>query len=221
MAAAREHLEVARRHTPPQEDALLSQRLPPRWLAAEIAASERDLDTVRSTLAPLWESPHPEVVSESIWRPMLLLARLEADDATLGGQGSSADPASWTALDQVTERCIASVRPARRGGAARRRAVTRERRARPRRWNAVVDAWAGLGQKPEQGYALARAAECHARTGDRDGAIELLTSAGAIAEQLGAAPLATEVAGLSRRLRLGVKSFAAYQRQDGNGRVGS
>ena len=52
-------------------------------------------------------------------------------------------------------------------------------------------------------------------------AIELLTSAGAIAEQLGAAPLATEVAGLSRRLRLGVKSSLPHQRQDGNGRVGS
>ena len=49
----------------------------------------------------------------------------------------------------------------------------------------------------------------------------MLTSAGAIAEQVGAAPLATEVAGLSRRLRLGVKSSLPHQRQDGNGRVGS
>ena len=222
VAAAREHLEVARRHTPPQEDALLSQRLPPRWLAAEIAASERDLDTVRSTLAPLWESPHPEVVSESIWRPMLLLARLEADDATIGGQGSSADSASWNALDQVTER-LHRLGPT--GEAWRRQLAAERSRANGEHdrdvWKAVVDAWAGLGQKPEQGYALARAAECHARAGDRDGAIELLTSAGAIAEQLGAAPLATEVAGLSRRLRLGVKSSLQHQRQDGNGRVGS
>ncbi len=222
VAAAREHLEVARRHTPPQEDALLSQRLPPRWLAAEIAASERDLDTVRSTLAPLWESPHPEVVSESIWRPMLLLARLEADDATLGGPGSTADPASWTALDQVTER-LHRLGPT--GEAWRCQLAAERSRANGehdlRAWEAVVDAWTALGQKPEQGYALARAAECHARAGDRATAVELLTSAGAIAEQLGAAPLATEVAGLSRRLRLGVKSSMPHQRQDGNGRVGS
>ena len=222
VAAAREHLAVARRHTPPQEDALLSQRLPPRWLSAEIAASERDLDTVRSTLAPLWESPHPEVVSESIWRPMLLLARLEADDATLGGTRRAADPASWTALDQVTER-LHRLGPT--GEAWRCQLAAERSRANGehdlRGWEAVVDAWTALGQKPEQGYALARAAECHARSGDRATAVELLTAAGAIAEQLGAAPLATEVAGLSRRLRLGVKSSMPHQRQDGNGRVGS
>ena len=182
VAAAREHLAVARRHTPPQEDALLSQRLPPRWLSAEIAASERDLDTVRSTLAPLWESPHPEVVSESIWRPMLLLARLEADDATLGGTRRAADPASWTALDQVTERLHRLGPTGRPGGASSRRSGhARTESTTFGRWEAVVDAWTALGQKPEQGYALARAAECHARSGDRATAVELLTAAGAIA----------------------------------------
>jgi DNA-binding CsgD family transcriptional regulator len=223
VAAAREHLDVARRHTPPQEDALLSQRLPPRWLAAELAATQRDLATVRSTLAPLWESPHPEVVSESIWRPMLLLARLEADDATLGGGSTTTAAESWTALDRVTER-LHRLGPT--GEAWRLQLAAERSRAAGEHdltaWSAVVQAWAALGQKPEQGYALARLAECHARDGDRERAAEVLSEADAIAGQLRAAPLSAEVAGLSRRLRLGVKSTSQRQRAvDGNGRLGA
>jgi DNA-binding CsgD family transcriptional regulator len=222
VVSARKHLDVARQHTPPQEDALLSQRLPPRWLAAELAAVDRDVATVRTELAPLWASTHPEVVSESIWRPMLLLARLEADDASIGAGSDGAGASSWEVLSEVESR-LHRVGPT--GDAWRRQLAAERSRANgvatAEDWRAVVDSWERVRQTPEKGYALARLAECQALAGDRESAVESLTAAAAIADQLGAGLLAGEVAGLSRRLRLGLGPALPRQRSDAKARTGA
>jgi DNA-binding CsgD family transcriptional regulator/tetratricopeptide (TPR) repeat protein len=216
VAQARSHLASAARYTPPQEDALLSQRLPPRWLAAELAAADHDLPQVRAELMSLWDEPHPEVVSESLWRPMLLLARLEADHGALGrtrGDGDETSMQTWTQLEHVADR-LHALGPV--GSAWRAQLAAEHARAEGLQdveaWTDVATQWAQLGQRHEQGYATIREVEALARSGDRPGAAQRLAAARDLADGLGSQTLVVEAEAVARRNRLGARKAFPRQR---------
>ena len=221
---ARAELVAAREHTPPQEDALLSQRVPPRWLAAELAAADGDLESARAWLAPLWQASHPEVVSETLWRPMLLLARLEADQAAVGGtERTSAEPTGvWTTLGSVAEQ-LHDLGPV----TAAWRAQLAAERARATgiddvdRWRAVEQRWAEVGQPPELAWARLRLARCLLAAGERTLAAALVADVSAVAASLGARPLQAQVQAVARRAGLDDESALPSQRSADDPRLAS
>jgi len=76
-------------------------------------------------------------------------------------------------------------------------------------WRAAVAAWGGTGEPYLLAYALLRLAEAHLAGGGRPAAADPVRQAHAIAEQIGAAPIAAEAAALARRARLGLDRVPA------------
>jgi DNA-binding CsgD family transcriptional regulator/tetratricopeptide (TPR) repeat protein len=70
-------------------------------------------------------------------------------------------------------------------------------------WNCVRDRWRALRQPYPEAYASLRLAEAELAAGDRRAASRELATAAALAEQLGAAPLATLVADVAHRAGIG------------------
>ena len=69
-------------------------------------------------------------------------------------------------------------------------------------WDAAAAAWADLGEPYPLGQTLLHAAEAALACGDRAGAAERLRRAVALADSLGAHPLAEQIALLARRARI-------------------
>jgi DNA-binding CsgD family transcriptional regulator len=69
-------------------------------------------------------------------------------------------------------------------------------------WSAAADAWHDAGEPYPMAYALLRLAEAHSAGGEREPAARAAARALVIAERIGAAPLAAELAALARRARL-------------------
>ena len=69
-------------------------------------------------------------------------------------------------------------------------------------WDAAAQAWESVGQRYPLAIALLRAAEAALSAGDRDGGGTRLRQASALARDLGAQPLAGEIARLARRARI-------------------
>jgi DNA-binding CsgD family transcriptional regulator len=74
--------------------------------------------------------------------------------------------------------------------------------ARAGDWAAAAEAWRRANEPYLLSYSLLRLAEATVAAGDRDGAARAVQQAHAIAERLGAAPIAREAAALARRGRL-------------------
>jgi DNA-binding CsgD family transcriptional regulator len=160
---------------------------------------------------------------------MLLLARLEADDAALvrvqrehTEQTEHTEPAqTWMQLGEVASR-LHHLGPV---GAAWRAQLAAERARADgaddiAAWADVTAQWAALGERPEQAYATIREVESRARAGDRQGAAEKLAIARALADELRAKPLVAEAEAVARRNRLGARSPLPRQR-DGVAGLGS
>jgi DNA-binding CsgD family transcriptional regulator len=69
-------------------------------------------------------------------------------------------------------------------------------------WSQAVAAWQSADEPYPLAYALLRLAEAHCAVGDPQSAAGPVQQAHAIAERLGAAPIAAEAAALARRARL-------------------
>jgi DNA-binding CsgD family transcriptional regulator/tetratricopeptide (TPR) repeat protein len=69
-------------------------------------------------------------------------------------------------------------------------------------WDEAAAAWADLGEPYPLGETLLHAAETALACGDRNGAAERLRRAAALADELGAHPLAEQIAILARRARI-------------------
>jgi DNA-binding CsgD family transcriptional regulator len=69
-------------------------------------------------------------------------------------------------------------------------------------WAAAVTAWRRAAEPHPLSYSLLRLAEVHSSGGDRDAAADAVQQAHALAERIGAAPIAAEAAALARRTRL-------------------
>jgi ATP/maltotriose-dependent transcriptional regulator MalT len=76
-------------------------------------------------------------------------------------------------------------------------------------WDEAAAAWAALGEPYPRAQALRQAAEAALTGGDRDGAADRLRSAAVLAGELGAEPLAQEIALLARRGRIVIDAGAA------------
>jgi DNA-binding CsgD family transcriptional regulator len=87
-------------------------------------------------------------------------------------------------------------------------------------WAAAADAWRAVGNPYQLSYALLRLAEAHLAAGDRDNATGTLREAHAIAERLGAAPIAADAAALARRARISLTTGPAPEREDELARLG-
>ncbi len=72
-------------------------------------------------------------------------------------------------------------------------------------WSAAVAAWQGTGQPYPLAYALLRLAQAHALDGHRQEAEQAVRHAHALADRLGAAPIAEEAVALARRARLSLE----------------
>ena len=73
------------------------------------------------------------------------------------------------------------------------------------RWLAAVGAWHDTGEPHLLAYALLRLAEAYSQAGDRQEAARAVQRVHAIADRLGAAPIAEEAAALARRARLSLQ----------------
>ena len=87
-------------------------------------------------------------------------------------------------------------------------------------WTAAAEAWRAVGNPYQLSYALLRLAEASLAAGDRDNATGTLREAHAIAERLGAAPIAADAAALARRARMSLTAGPAPEPEDELARLG-
>ena len=87
-------------------------------------------------------------------------------------------------------------------------------------WAAAAEAWRTASQPHHLSYALLRLAEARAASGDRESTASALREAHALAERLGAAPLAADAAALARRVRISLKTDPEPEQEDELARFG-
>ena len=80
-------------------------------------------------------------------------------------------------------------------------------------WSQAVAAWQSADEPFPLAYALLRLAEAHCAVGDPQSAARPVQQAHAIAERLGAAPIAAEAVALARRARLSLDLTRAPQQE--------
>ena len=90
----------------------------------------------------------------------------------------------------------------------------------PEAWDEAAAAWAAVSEPYPQAQALRHAAETALAGGDRDGAAERLREAAVLAGELGAEPLAQEIALLARRGRIVLDPVSGEARAAGFGLTG-
>jgi DNA-binding CsgD family transcriptional regulator/tetratricopeptide (TPR) repeat protein len=195
-------------------DALDAQfSLPVRYIAAMIALGTGDLAAAREAVAEALATVIPWM--PRYWWPVLWLAmRIEADEATRFRDLREAVP------PRSAEQCarIMSVSATLRTPAPPDdgyKALVTAERARAAGtdsagdWSAAVAAWERASEPYPLAYALLRLAEARVRAGERDEAATAVQRAHAIADGLGAAPIAAEAAALARRSRLPLEADGA------------
>jgi DNA-binding NarL/FixJ family response regulator len=90
----------------------------------------------------------------------------------------------------------------------------------PTAWDEAAAAWAAVSEPYPRAQALRHAAETALAGGDRDGAAERLREAAVLAGELGAEPLAQEIALLARRGRIVLDPVSGEARAAGFGLTG-
>ena len=202
--AARE-LRDARRAVGASNDVQFTQ--PMRYVDALIALGRGDLPAAREAVAagltgaPLsWDARYS-------WPLLWIGMRAAAEEATWFRDRREQVPADLTrrcaelaaAAEHLATpappwlgfRALVAAEQARASGAAETQA-----------WMAAVAAWHDTGEPYLLAYALLRLAEVHSQANDRQEAARAVQRAHAIADRLGAAPIAEQAAALARRARL-------------------
>jgi DNA-binding CsgD family transcriptional regulator/tetratricopeptide (TPR) repeat protein len=202
---------------------------PVRYTTALIALGRGDLAAARDAIdAGMWLPGSDHVQGARYTLPLVWLGmRAEADEATrlLARRGE--------VPEQITARCAELARfaaelPAPPGFPAllAYQSLVAAEHARADAaddadlWAATVAAWRTADRPYQLSYALTRLAEADATSGDRDRAASALREAHAIAERLGAAPIAVAAAALARRARVGLDTAAGPDPEDGLARFG-
>jgi DNA-binding CsgD family transcriptional regulator len=177
------------------------------WTRVALAAARRDLVDIRRMVAAILDQRDIRA------KPLTLRALLAAASAEADAAGRARALGDRSAL-AAGERAVATVREVLArvpwpgpGPDAQRLHIAAELdrwsgSSDPGPWRATVDAYAPLGYPHERGWALLHLAEALVERSDRVVAASALQEATEIASQLGARPLAEEVAALSRRARL-------------------
>jgi DNA-binding CsgD family transcriptional regulator/tetratricopeptide (TPR) repeat protein len=184
---------------------------PLRYVAALIAVHQGDLTRARDAVAAGIGDASEEWTSRYAWPVVWLAMRTEADDATRYRDRREDVPAAITArcaeLAGVAAR-LATTAPALAGygqlvAAEHARAAGTATAAE---WAAAVAAWRAAEEPYPLSYALLRLAEAHVTAGETAEAEAAVDEAHALAQRLGAAPVAGEAAALARRARLNLAS---------------
>jgi DNA-binding CsgD family transcriptional regulator/tetratricopeptide (TPR) repeat protein len=218
-AAADGELRAARQTFTRTLDPQFTQPL--RYVAALIALHQGDLTRARDAVAAGIEDAGEEWSSRYAWPVVWLATRTEADDATRYRDRREDIPAA------ITARCaeladvaagLATTAPALAGYG---RLVTAERAraagtATVADWAGAVAAWRAAGEPYPLSYALLRLAEAHVTAGETAEAAAAARESHALAQRLGAAPVAAEAAALARRARLDLGPGAPAGGQGGS-----
>ena len=184
---------------------------PLRYVAAMIAVHQGDLPRARDAVAAGLGDASEEWTSRYAWPVLWLAMRAEADDATRHRDRREDVPAASTArcaeLAGVAAR-LATSAPALAGY---RQLVAAEHAraagtATAAAWAAAVAAWRAAEEPYPLAYALLRLAEAHVTAGETAEAEAAVNEAHALAQRLGAEPVAAEAAALARRARLNLAS---------------
>jgi DNA-binding CsgD family transcriptional regulator/tetratricopeptide (TPR) repeat protein len=202
---------------------------PVRYTTALIALGRGDLAAARDAVAAgMWLPGSDQVQGARYTWPLVWLGmRAEADEAArlLARRGK--------VPDQLTARCSELARfatelssPSQFPALTAFRSLVAAEQARAGAaddadlWAAAVAAWRTAGRPYQLSYALTRLAEVAAASGDRDRAATALREAHAIAERLGAAPIAEAAATLARRARVSLDTAAGPDPEDGLSQFG-
>ncbi|MGH3267996.1 MAG: helix-turn-helix transcriptional regulator [Trebonia sp.] len=196
--------------------------LPTRYISALIALDGGDLARARETVAGGLADAGEAWASRYTWPVVWLGMRVEADDATRYRDRREEVPASVAArcaeLAGIAAR-LATPSPA----LAAYRQLTASEHARAAGaataadWAGTVAAWRAADEPYPLAYAMLRLAEAHVIAGDMTEAAAAVSDAHALADRLGAAPIAAEATALARRTRLSLDSAAPPNGRDGAG----
>jgi DNA-binding CsgD family transcriptional regulator/tetratricopeptide (TPR) repeat protein len=189
---------------------------PIRYAEAMIALGRGDLPAARDAVAAGLAGGTPS--ARHAWPLIWLGMRVEADEATRCRDRREQIPegtAQHCADLARTAAQLAIPAPPGRGyqalvAAEHARAAGTEQAAA---WSQAVAAWQDTEEPYPLAYALLRLAEAHCATGDPQSAARPVRQAHAIAERLGAAPIAAEAAALARRARLSLDLTRAPQQE--------
>jgi DNA-binding CsgD family transcriptional regulator len=193
---------------------------PMRYAEAMIALGRGDLPAARDAVAAGLAGGTPS--ARYAWPLLWLGMRVAADEATRSRDRREKVPV------EIARRCAELARtaaqlpipaPPARGyqalvAAEHTRAAGAEETAA---WSRAVAAWQDADEPYPLAYALLRLAEAHCAAGDRQPAAQPVQQAYAIAERIGAAPVAAEAAALARRARLSLDPAIAAREEPAPG----
>jgi DNA-binding CsgD family transcriptional regulator len=209
--AARE-LRNARRVLGETTDVQFNQ--PMRYTDALIALGRGELGSAREAVtAGLGDAALPEAARFS-WPLLWLGMRIEADEATRFRDRREEVPAEvalrCTALAEAAAQLVTPAAPSHGYQALlaaehQRAAGTGDAQA----WATAAGLWEQAEEPYPLAYALLRLAEAHGEGGEREQAARAVQRAHALAERIGAAPIAADAAALARRTRLSLDPATA------------
>ena len=171
---------------------------------ADVARAAEDLSRVRTLLEGAWSLPRPERLCADL--PVAILAALRGETILADHQDATSSAASRKYVHKVMLTAQRLPRQGPRGEAWWLEARAHAARARggdtPEQWAEAASAWAECERLPDVSGCLRHQGEAFLAGGDREAAETALQEAFRIATDVGAAPLAEEIAKLGRRARL-------------------
>jgi DNA-binding CsgD family transcriptional regulator/tetratricopeptide (TPR) repeat protein len=208
---ARRELKDLRRTVGEMVDAQFT--LPIRHLGAMIALDTGDLEAAREHVTEglsdivLW-------MPRYCWPVLWLGMRVEAEEAVRFRDRREVVPERIAARCEQVAAIAAVMQTASPSGTGYQALVAAEQaRAAgtggPAMWAAAAAAWQRAAEPYLLSYSLLRLAESCSSGGDRDEAARAVQQAYALAERVGAAPIAAEAAALARRTRLPLSASPA------------
>jgi ATP/maltotriose-dependent transcriptional regulator MalT len=213
-AEADRRLRDARRLIGGTTDVQFTQPL--HYTDAMISLGRGDRPAARQVVANSLAGSPASWTARFAWPLVWLGLRIEADEATRSRDRREAIPATVAQRSAELAGLAAQLptpAPPSRGyqalaGAEQARADGADEEAA---WGAAVATWRAANEPYPLSYALLRQAEAATERGDRDSAARAVGEAHALAERIGAAPIAAEAEALARRARLGRdRSVAAH-----------
>ncbi|POX52368.1 hypothetical protein C3489_18125 [Streptomyces sp. Ru71] len=204
VTEAERQLQAARGHFG-SHDPMPQQWLPVARIAVGVAAAQGRLPDARAELARALDTGTPPGTQRFVWPLLLAAATAEADALAL--------PVAAQGREQALARIAEAVKKTTTGAPiwraheqwVRAELLRAEGRATPDTWSPVVTAFEALERPYDLArvrYRLAEALVTEGGDDERARATELLRLAHAVAEHLGARPLADSGALLARRARL-------------------
>jgi DNA-binding CsgD family transcriptional regulator/tetratricopeptide (TPR) repeat protein len=189
------------------------------YVDALIALGRGDLPAAREAVAAGLTGQMMPWGARFAWPLLWTGLRVAADEAARFRDRREPVPASltrWCADLAAAAEQFATPAPSSLGyralvAAEHARVVGAAGAAQTQAWAVAVAAWQGTDEPHPLAYALLHLADAHTQVGDREEAARAVQRAYAIADRLGAAPIAEEAAALARRARLSLEPAADDQ----------